>query len=200
MTSSTNALTASDARHVPAGGFGNRRQGVDERLRSPVVTSAGLCRKGRDGLAHLQLQLWTDEPPHEPATRPAQAKAGHVSPGDRAATAADEGRFHWTDDAVRRLHVAVLHHALAVLKSKARGNTAEKCEVLRWIWAPAVFCWVTRVRGGVVTRIPIYRRQLPFMFETCCAFDGQRPEVLRDLLEEVLRPLLKELALESLTT
>jgi hypothetical protein len=38
------------------------------------------------------------------------------------------------------------------------------------------------------------------MFETCCAFDGQRPEVLRDLLEELLRPILKERALESLIT
>jgi hypothetical protein len=131
-------------------------------------------------------------------TRPTGTDAHHAPCGRDAI--ADESRILWTDEAVRRLHVAVLHHALGVLKSKARGSTAEKCEVLRWIWAPAVFCWVTRIHGGVATRVPIYRRQLPFMFETCCAFDGQRPEVLRALLEEVLQPLLEELALESLTT
>jgi len=164
---------------------------VNGQLRMPVTSSPGSCGKRPDGLVQLQLQLWTDEPPHE---------VRHVAPGDHPANAADSGRVLWTDDAVRRLHVAVLHHALGVLKSKARGNAAEKCEVLRWIWAPAVFCWVIRIRDGVATRVPIYRRQLPFMFETCCAFDGQHPEVLRDLLQDILRPLLKELALESLIT
>jgi hypothetical protein len=148
--------------------------------------------------AQLQLSLWSDEPLADADTRPTGTDAHHAPCGRDAI--ADESRILWTDEAVRRLHVAVLHHALGVLKSKARGSTAEKCEVLRWIWAPAVFCWVTRIHGGVATRVPIYRRQLPFMFETCCAFDGQRPEVLRALLEEVLQPLLEELALESLTT
>jgi hypothetical protein len=150
--------------------------------------------------AQLQLSLWSDEPPVEGATRPTGTDAHHAPSGHDAVRTAGDGRVLWTDEAVRRLHVAVLHHALGVLKSKARGSTAEKYEVLRWIWAPAVFCWVIRVHGGVATRVPIYRRQLPFMFETCCAFDGQRPEVLRDLLEELLRPILKERALESLIT
>ncbi len=147
----------------------------------------------------LSLPLWFDELPNEVGRRAAEAKAPQASGNDGLDTAGD-ARFVWTDDIVRRLHVAVLHHALGVLKSKARGSSAEKCEVLRWIWAPAVFCWVTRVRGGVAMRVPIYRRQLPFTFETCCAFDGQRPEVLRDLLEDVLRPLLEELALDPVIT
>lgn len=150
--------------------------------------------------AQLQLSLWSDESPVEAGTRPTGTDVHQAPSGHDSVRTAGDGRILWTDEAVRRLHVAVLHHALGVLKSKARGSTAEKCEVLRWIWAPAVFCWVTRIHGGVVTRVPIYRRQLPFMFETCCAFDNQRPEVLRDLLEEVLLPLLKELALESLIT
>ncbi len=146
----------------------------------------------------LQLPLWIDESPKDFEARSTEAKAHQPPSGAYPAIAASDERSHRTDEAVRRLHVAVLHHALRVLKSK--GNTAEKCEVLRWIWAPSVFCWVTRVRENAVIRVPIYRRQLPFMFETCCAFDGQRPEVLRDVLEEVLRPLLRELALESLIT
>jgi hypothetical protein len=188
MTTNSLAFPARDRSRAPDAIASHRRLQVNGQLRVPVASLAGSCKKRPDGPVQLQLQLWTDEPPH---------KARQVAPGDDPANAADAGRVLWTDDAVRRLHVAVLHHALGVLKSKARGNAAEKCEVLRWIWAPAVFCWVTRIRDGVATRVPIYRRQLPFTFETCCAFDGQHPEVLRDLLEDILRPLLKELALES---
>jgi hypothetical protein len=170
-------------------------------LRASAADSHAESR--RNGLptpGQWQLSLWSDEPPVGADTRPTGTDAHHAPSGHDAVRATGDDRILWTDEAVRRLHVAVLHHALGALKSKARGSTAEKCEVLRWIWAPAVFCWVTRDQDGVATRVPIYRRQLPFMFETCCAFDGQRPEVLRDLLEKVLQPLLQELALASLIT
>jgi hypothetical protein len=147
------------------------------------TVAARPCRSSRRSKGRGELEAPVDIPGNAAACRQRPASAGTADP------------IPWTDHAVGRLHVAVLRHALAVLRS--RGNASEKREILRWIWAPAVFCWVTRTRAGVATLIPIYRRQLPFMFETCCAFDGQQPEVLRELLEHVLRPLLKEVALES---
>lgn len=198
MTTTTAAVLTRDCFLRPPARGNARRTGATEPPGSAPESCARPSLKCRDGPVQLQLPLWIDESPKDSDARSAAAQSHQVHSGAHAASAGVDGRSHWTDEAVRRLHVAVLHHALRVLKSK--GNTAEKCEVLRWIWAPSVFCWVTRVRENAVTRVPIYRRQLPFMFETCCAFDGQRPEVLRDVLEEVLRPLLRELALESLIT
>lgn len=198
MTSTTGVVLTRDRFRRPPARGNARGTGANEPPGSAPDTCARSSLQCRDGPVQLQLPLWIDESPKDPNVRPTEAHSHQGSSGAHAARTASDELSHWTDEAVRRLHVAVLHHALRVLKSK--GNTAEKREVLRWIWAPSVFCWVTRFRGDAVTRVPIYRRQLPFMFETCCAFDGQRPEVLRDVLEEVLRPLLKELALESLIT
>ena len=198
MTTTTGAVLTRDRFRRPPARGNTRMTGANEPPGSAPESCARLSLKCRDGPEQLQLPLWIDGSPKDSDARPAEAKAQQVHSGAHAASMGVDERSHWTDETVRRLHVAVLHHALRVLKSK--GNTAEKCEVLRWIWAPSVFCWVTRVRENAETRVPIYRSQLPFMFETCCAFDGQRPEVLRDVLEEVLRPLLKELALESLIT
>lgn len=198
MTGTTGAVLTRDRFRRPPARGNARRTGADEPPGSAPDSCARSSLRCRDGRVQLQLPLWIDESPKDSDARSTEAQAHQVPLGAHAASTASDEESHWTDEAVRRLHVAVLHHALRVLKSK--GNTAEKCEILRWIWAPSVFCWVTRVRENAVTRVPIYRRQLPFMFETCCAFDGQRPEVLRDVLEEVLRPLLRELALESLIT
>ncbi len=198
MTSTTGAALTRDRFRPPPARGNARRTGANESLGSAPDSCAMALLRCRDGPVQLQLPLWIDESSRDSDSRSTEAKAQQVHSGAHAASTVIDEPSHCTDEAVRRLHVAVLHHALRVLKSK--GNTAEKCEVLRWIWAPSVFCWVTRVRENAVTRVPIYRRQLPFMFETCCAFDGQRPEVLRDVLEEVLRPLLRELALESLIT
>lgn len=107
----------------------------------------------------------------------------------------------WTDEDVEKLHTAVLKYSLGILKTM--GNAEEKYEILRWIWAPDVFCWVQKSDGGVHKRIPIYRRQLPFMFETCCAFhhDGpMRPDELRSGLAYILRPALKQMGMISLIT
>lgn len=93
----------------------------------------------------------------------------------------------WSDEAVAQLHEGLLHHALALLRT--RGNLEEKQEILHWIWAPSVFCWVSRYRAGVHQRIPIHRRKLPFTFERCCAVAGLRPEKVRSGLAAALREL-----------
>lgn len=133
---------------------------------------------------------------HAPSDLDVQPAEGEDDENDVITGATSENPVIWTDEDVEKLHTAVLHSSLGVLKSK--GNAEEKYEILRWIWAPAVFCWVTKSAEGVHRRIPIYRRQLPFTFETCCAFDGQRPDVLRDGLASILRPALRQMGMESL--
>jgi hypothetical protein len=141
----------------------------------------------------LELPLFR----HIPSDLDVQPAEGEDDPDPVVITgASSEESVIWTDDDVEKLHIAVLHSSLGVLKSK--GNAEEKYEILRWIWAPDVFCWVTKSDEGVHKRIPIYRRQLPFTFDTCCAFDGQRPDVLRDGLAVILRPALKQMGMESL--
>lgn len=144
----------------------------------------------------LELPLFR----HVPSDLDVQPAEGDDDEHELQVITAESGveTVDWTDDDVEKLHIAVLHYSLGVLKTK--GNPEEKYEILRWIWAPDVFCWVTKSEEGVHKRIPIYRRQLPFMFETCCAFDGQRPDVLREGLAVILRPALKQMGLESLIT
>lgn len=91
----------------------------------------------------------------------------------------------WSDAAIGQLHEGLLHYSLSMLKTK--GNAEEKYEILRWIWAPTVFCWVSRRHAGDKRMIPIHRRDLPFTFERCCAVVGVRPDELRTGLAYVLR-------------
>lgn len=100
-----------------------------------------------------------------------------------------------TEQAVYAYHEKVLSYSLGLLKT--RGNAEEKYEILRWIWAPDISCWVTRNVDGVINRRPIYQRQLPFTFAMCCACSGLDAERLREGLAHVLRPVLKQLGMES---
>lgn len=101
----------------------------------------------------------------------------------------DGEKVEWSDQAIEELHEGLLLYSLNLLKS--RGNAEEKQEILRWIWAPSVFCWVSRKVVGVNQMIPIHRRDLPFTYERCCAFAGQDPERLRSGLAYVLRTFVK---------
>jgi hypothetical protein len=101
-------------------------------------------------------------------------------------TAADEvERTEWSDAAIEQLHEGLLYYSLNLLKSK--GNAKEKHEILRWIWASAVFCWTQKTIAGVNKLIPILRRDLPFTFERCCAVIGCDATGVRDGLVYVLR-------------
>jgi hypothetical protein len=165
-----------------------------KRVELKVIDSQTLEADWRRHKNFLDLPLFRHEPSDldiQPAEGDDEEAVPEVITGEPL-----ESPVKWTDDDVEKLHRAVLHHSLHVLKSK--GNAEEKYESLRWIWAPDVFCWVTKSLDGVHRRIPIYRRQLPFMFETCCAFDGQRPDVLREGLAHILRPVLRGTGMESL--
>lgn len=96
-----------------------------------------------------------------------------------------EAPYEWTDADIAKVHEGLLVYSLSLLKS--RGNAEEKQQILRWIWAPAIYCWVQRTVDGVNHSVPIYRRQLPFTFEMCCAFSVLHPEELRSGLAYVLR-------------
>ncbi len=107
-------------------------------------------------------------------------------------------RYDWSEKEIRILHEGLLEYSLNLLKSK--GNAEEKYDILRWIWAPDVYCWVSRSTAGASRFVPIYRRQLPFTFAACCALTGYDAERLRSGLAYVLRPVLKQLGISTITS
>ena len=106
-----------------------------------------------------------------------------------------EPGFAWTDNDIEVVHEKVLMYSLNLLKS--RGNAEEKFEILHWIWAHPIYSWKVLTIAGVNHFRPIYRRQLPFSFELCCAFGGLDAERMREHLEHILRPALKKLGIDT---
>jgi hypothetical protein len=107
-------------------------------------------------------------------------------------------RYDWSENDIRVLHEGVLVYSLNLLKSK--GNAEEKYDILRWIWAPDIFCWVSRPFAGANKYCPIFLKQLPFTFVSCCALSGYDADRLRSGLAHVLRPVLKQLGIPTSTT
>jgi hypothetical protein len=99
----------------------------------------------------------------------------------------DEGREPWSDQAVEQLHEAILHYSLKALK--ARGNGAEKREVLQWIFAPKPMVAVLSDEHGNPVEALLSRSETPFSFERCCRTCGYSPERLMDGLMPVLREM-----------
>jgi hypothetical protein len=95
----------------------------------------------------------------------------------------------WSDEAVAQLHEAVLHYSLRALQ--ARGNAAEKREVLQWIFAPQPRAVLVRDARGVLTEAALPQVHIPFSFERCCRICGYSPE----RVEEELLPILVETGL-----
>lgn len=95
----------------------------------------------------------------------------------------------WSDEAVAQLHEAVLHYSLKALQ--ARGNAAEKREILQWIFAPQPRTVVVRDAHGVPTEAVLPQVLTPFSFERCCRICGYSPEKV----EEELLPILVETGL-----
>jgi hypothetical protein len=106
-----------------------------------------------------------------------------------------EPKCEWTDHDIEVVHAETLVYSLNLLKSK--GNAEEKFEILHWIWAPPIYAWKSQNIAGVRSYRPIYSRNLPFSFELCCMFGGWDPERLRDGLEDILRPVLKKLGIDT---
>lgn len=141
----------------------------------------------------LDLPLFAHEPSDldvQPAEGEDDEPEDDVTPAAHQTTSAG-----FNEEEVEKLHCAVLDYSLKVLRSQ--GNAEEKYEVLRWIFAPPIFCWVTKSIDGIHQRIPIYRRQLPFMFETCCAISGLRADDLRAGFAWHLRDTLKALGMQA---
>lgn len=100
------------------------------------------------------------------------------------------------DRLVSTLHDAVLEYSLNVLKTK--GNAEEKIDVLRWIWSPDTYAWVSREVDGNITYIAVPRIKIPFTFQMCCAASGLDYKRMREGLAIRLAPVLKALNLESI--
>lgn len=103
--------------------------------------------------------------------------------------ALSEGHTEWTDSAVEELHESVLHYSLKLLQ--ARGNGAEKKEVLQWIFAPTTMVAVLRDEQMQPVEVVLPQSATPFSFEQCCRICGYSPERLQDGLV----PVLKEIGL-----
>ena len=102
--------------------------------------------------------------------------------------AAPEGDAEqWSDTAVEQLHEAVLHYSLRALQ--ARGNGAEKREILEWIFAPQPMVAVLRDEFGHHTEALLPQSVTPFSFEQCCRICGYSPERLQDGLMPVLQEM-----------
>jgi len=90
----------------------------------------------------------------------------------------------WSDQAVEELHEAVLHYSLKTLQ--ARGNGAEKSEVLEWIFAPQPMVATLRDKAGHPVEVVLPQSLTPFSFEQCCRICGYSSERLMDGLRPVL--------------
>lgn len=102
--------------------------------------------------------------------------------------AAPEGDAEqWSDKAVEQLHEAVLHYSLRALQ--ARGNGAEKREILEWIFAPQPMVAELLDEFGNPTEALLPQSVTPFSFEQCCRICGYSAERLQDGLMPVLREM-----------
>lgn len=97
----------------------------------------------------------------------------------------------WSDAAIFQLHEAMLHYSLKALQ--ARGNGAEKRELLKWIFAPRTMV-VALEQGDTHVEVALPQSITPFSFELCCRICGYRPEHVTD----GLMPILKEMGLGNL--
>lgn len=109
-----------------------------------------------------------------------QADADHLD-------ASAEDAPGWSDEAVEQLHEAVLHYSLKSLQ--ARGNGAEKREVLNWIFAPQPKVAVLRNQYGHRVEALLPQSLTPFSFEQCCRICGYSSERLIDGLTPILREM-----------
>lgn len=99
---------------------------------------------------------------------------------------AEEATVEWSDAAIDQLHEAKLHYSLRALQ--ARGNGAEKREILEWIFAPqAMVVVVTDDEDGRQHEVLLPQPLTPFSFERCCRTCGLSPERLMDGLMPILR-------------
>lgn len=99
--------------------------------------------------------------------------------------------IEWSDAAIEELHEGVLHYSLKLLQAK--GNGAEKKEVVRWIFAPKTMVASLHGESGRTVETVLSQPLTPFSFEQCCAICGYSPERLTDGLV----PVLKEIGLQS---
>lgn len=107
--------------------------------------------------------------------------------GTEQHTEPDTGTESWSDNAVEQLHEAVLHYSLKALQ--ARGNGAEKREILEWIFAPQPMVAVLSDPHGTPVEAVLPQSVTPFSFEQCCRICGYSPERLMDGLMPVLREM-----------
>ncbi len=104
-------------------------------------------------------------------------------------TAPETGAEGWSDNGVDQLHEAVLHYSLKALQ--ARGNGAEKREILQWIFAPEPMVIQQRNVAGFIEEVSLPQHLTPFSFERCCRICRLRSEHLMD----GLKPILTEMGL-----
>jgi hypothetical protein len=93
----------------------------------------------------------------------------------------------WSEAAVAQLHEAVLHYSLKALQ--ARGNGAEKREILEWIFAPPPMIAVLPDDSGELNEVVLPQPLIPFSFERCCRVCGYSSERLTDGLMPILRAM-----------
>lgn len=101
--------------------------------------------------------------------------------------AADASDLEWSDSAVEELHEAVLHYSLRLLQ--ARGNGAEKKQVLQWIFAPTTMVATVLDQDTQPVEVFLPQNSTPFSFEQCCRICGYSPERLMDGLVPVLQEI-----------
>lgn len=96
----------------------------------------------------------------------------------------EEAEVTWTDEEIEQLHEAVLHYSLKLLQ--ARGNGAEKKEILQWIFAPDLKVAQLKDGDGDTVEILLPQFATPFSFEQCCRICGYSPDRLQEELEPIL--------------
>lgn len=164
-----------------------------KKIELQVVNSQTDTFDWREHKDLLDLPLWRHQA-SEYDIQPAPEAAGETEVTVVSSEDIDQPT-QWSEYGIACLHEALLEYSLKLLNSK--GNAEEKSEILRWIWAPDIYCWTHVIENGRRKRVPIYQGHLPFTFVSCCRYYGTNPEQLREGLAHVLRPVLIALGMKS---
>lgn len=92
-------------------------------------------------------------------------------------------RIEWSENDTLRAHGGLLELSLNALT--LTGNSAEKADVLNWVFTDWMWDWTYSPEGSRVTKT--HAKTIPFSFLMCCEASGMDPEVIREYLVQRLK-------------
>lgn len=100
-----------------------------------------------------------------------------------------DGAVGWDNDELLRLHAVLLEESLKALAAK--GNPAEKLDVLDWMFEPDFFAEIVKQTPYGPRKRLIYNDQVPFSFAFCCKLQGHDPSKYRGFVRRSIPDVVK---------